>query len=110
VLRVSTVVGGTYWRDERQLRMSVDIIDARQNRQIWSESFRSLLSELLGLVDRIVPKVAEALRVRLETKPEREPLGTKKPPFVLGYHALYRQKKRPKAPLTARNAPRRLTL
>lgn len=76
-LRVGTVVGGSFWRSEQQLRVSVDVIDSRQNRQVWAETFQELLSELVNLLDRMVPKVAEALRLRLEMKPAGEMLGTK---------------------------------
>lgn len=76
-LRVGTVVGGSFWRSDQQLRVSVDVIDSRQNRQVWAESFQALLSELVSLLDRMVPKVAEALRLRLAMKPAGELLGTK---------------------------------
>jgi len=76
-LRVGTVVAGSFWRSEQQLRVSVDVIDSRQNRQVWAESFQVLLTELVSLLDRMVPKVAEALRLRLETKAGGDMLGTR---------------------------------
>jgi adenylate cyclase len=76
-LRVGTVVGGSYWRAGQQLRVSVDIIDSKQNRQVWSESFQAVLSDLLSLVDLMVPKVVGALRVRLGVNPIGSPIGTK---------------------------------
>ncbi len=76
-LRVGTIVGGSFWRSDEQLRVSVDIVDSRQNRQLWGESFNSLLSDLVGLLDRMLPEIAKALRLQLEMKPGGEMLGTK---------------------------------
>ncbi len=63
-LQVGTVVEGDFWRNGEQLRVHVNIIDSNQKRQIWSEPFQTALADLLALVDQMVPRVAQALRLR----------------------------------------------
>ena len=61
-LKVGTVVEGRIWHSGDDLRVNVDIIDARENRQLWSDSFDSPISDKLNLVNRMVPPVLGAMK------------------------------------------------
>ena len=76
-LQVGTVVEGDFWRNGEQLRVHVNIIDSNQKRQIWSEPFQTALADLLALVDQMVPRVAQALRLRFGTDLSSLQTGTK---------------------------------
>jgi TolB-like protein len=47
-LQVGTVVEGDFWLNCEQLRVHVNIIDSKQNRQVWSEQFQTALADLLA--------------------------------------------------------------
>jgi TolB-like protein len=62
VLHVGTVVEGSFSHASNQLKLDVNIVDTNKDRYLWSEGFQSLLAEFRDLIERMVPKIAEALR------------------------------------------------
>lgn len=66
-LQVGTLVMGSFWNVGKQIRLSVNLVDADQNRQVWADTFNGSLDGLLGLFDTMVPKVIDAISQRLGT-------------------------------------------
>jgi tetratricopeptide (TPR) repeat protein len=61
-LHVGTVVEGSFSHASDQLKLDVNIVDTNKDRYLWSEGFQSLFAEFRDLIERMVPKIAEALR------------------------------------------------
>jgi adenylate cyclase len=59
--QVGTVVEGSFWRSGDQLRIKVDIVDARRDRELWSEPFESALANVMNMVDRMAGRVVGAV-------------------------------------------------
>lgn len=76
-LAVRYVLDGSVRRQLEKLRISVDLIDAGQNRMIWAEKFDGTVAELFEFQDRIAasvvatiePRVYEVEAERVRTKP-----------------------------------------
>lgn len=66
-LGVDTVVDGTMQRSGSLLRVSIRLLDADTGYQTWSERFDGELQDVFELQDRIAARVAETLRLQLET-------------------------------------------
>ncbi len=60
-LQVGTVVEGSFWRSGDQLRIKVNIIDTRKDRELWSQPFESAFANVLSLVDQMARQVVGAL-------------------------------------------------
>lgn len=76
-LGVGTLVEGSYSHSGQDLSVHVSIIDSNRNNYLWSEPFEALLGDIRSLVDRMVPKVTEALRIRFEAKADGDLVGTR---------------------------------
>jgi TolB-like protein/Flp pilus assembly protein TadD len=61
-LHVGTLIEGTFSHDRDQLKLDVNIVDTNKDRYLWSEAFQSLFAEFRNLIERMVPKIAAALR------------------------------------------------
>jgi adenylate cyclase len=76
-LGVRYVLDGSVRRQVERLRISVDLIDAGQNRTIWAEKYDGMVAELFEFQDRIAtsvvatiePRVYEAEAERVRSKP-----------------------------------------
>lgn len=76
-LGVRFVLDGSVRRQTDRLRISVDLIDAGQNRTLWAEKYDGAISELFEFQDRIAesivatiePHVYEAEAARVRSKP-----------------------------------------
>jgi DNA-binding winged helix-turn-helix (wHTH) protein/TolB-like protein/Tfp pilus assembly protein PilF len=73
-LGVDAVLDGNVQRIGDRIRLTVQLVDARNGSTIWSESFDEQLSDLLAVQDVISERVARALALRL-TPAERERLN-----------------------------------
>src|SRR6266851_2765640 len=60
-LQVNTIVTGSFMRDGDNLRVNVEIIDTRQNRQLWSQLFPGSVADVLHLLDQVAHKVSGVL-------------------------------------------------
>ncbi len=84
-LHVGTVIEGSFSHENDQLKLDVNIVDTNKDQYLWSEAFRSLLAEFRDLIERMVPKIAETLRL---TAPKLT-IGTQNSKaYVLFIHAL----------------------
>lgn len=66
-LSVDVVVDGTVQRVGKQVRISARMLEVETAVQLWSERFEGQLEDVFELQDRMGKRIAEALRVELET-------------------------------------------
>ncbi|MEM9462719.1 MAG: protein kinase [Myxococcota bacterium] len=66
-LGVDSVVDGTMQKGGSHLRVAIRLLDARTGYQTWSERFDGELEDVFQLQDRIATRVAETLRLRLQS-------------------------------------------
>lgn len=67
-LGVSHVLEGSVRRDGDRVRIRAELIDADENRSLWSETFERELTSVFEIQDEIAARVAEALRTRIFRK------------------------------------------
>jgi TolB-like protein len=95
-LGVTHVVDGSVLRAEGKVRITVQLIDAAVDRQLWSESYERELSEILVLQREVAAVVVDGIRVKLTGTPEAQLSGTTtvSPPayeaYLRGHEALGR--------------------
>lgn len=75
-LQVGMLVNGSFWSAGPQLRLSFDISDASQNRQLTSETLEGTVADLLGLLNDMIQKVQRSLQVRMQATMNGADLGT----------------------------------
>ena len=76
-LGVDAVLEGSYQREAGRLRVTVQLVSARDGAQIWSSTFNEEFKDILAVQDSISQDVAKSLVVNL-TEAERRIL-TKHP-------------------------------
>ena len=64
-LHVNMLVEGTVRRDQERLKVSTQLIDARDNRVVWSASYDRNRRDVLDVQEQIARAIATALSVRL---------------------------------------------
>jgi TolB-like protein/Tfp pilus assembly protein PilF len=64
-LDVDKVIEGTVIREEDEVRVSIQLIDAEREEHIWSESYIRSFDSLVALQGEIATAVASAVQVRL---------------------------------------------
>lgn len=65
-LGVSAVLTGRLVQRGDELTVSVELIDARDNSQIWGEKYKRRMSDLLSVQEEIARDITERLRRRLQ--------------------------------------------
>lgn len=65
-LRVARVIEGQVLRNEDQVSISVQLRDARIDRQLWSATFEDELANIMFLQNRMSQEIANQIRVSLE--------------------------------------------
>jgi TolB-like protein/Flp pilus assembly protein TadD len=86
-LSVGTVLEGSVRKAGNKVRISVQLIDARNDGHIWAQNYDRELDDIFAIQSEIAEKVAEALRVRLLTG-DREKIQ-KEPTKDMEAHTLY---------------------
>lgn len=71
-LGVTTVLEGTVQREENNVRIVVQLIDAETGFQVWSKSYNHDLSDVLKTQDDIANSVALAMKVTLASDTGRD--------------------------------------
>ncbi|HEX6307486.1 MAG TPA: protein kinase [Longimicrobiales bacterium] len=71
-LRAGTVLEGSVRRDGNRVRITVQLIDARTEEQLWSDDYDAELADVIGVQTSIATKVAEALDVQLRQDERRQ--------------------------------------
>lgn len=91
-LGVAHLLEGSVRRSGNRLRISAEVIRARDGERLWSQSFDRELTDVLAVQDEIAKDVVEALRAKL--MPGRPPAGKEYRPasrdayesYLLGRH------------------------
>lgn len=79
-LRVSVVVEGAIVRSGDRLRLSAQLIDARRDLHLWSESYERPLGDILELQGELARAVAHEVELRLSGGGQRRPSEPSAPP------------------------------
>ncbi len=64
-LNVDVVVEGSVQRSGDRVRIDAQLIDARNDRNLWTESYQSDLNDVLALQDNVARAIAGEVRVQL---------------------------------------------
>ncbi|MGQ0815515.1 MAG: hypothetical protein ACT4O1_13840, partial [Gemmatimonadota bacterium] len=64
-LRVAHILEGSVQRAGERVRITAQLLDARTDRHLWSESFDRELKDIFAVEDEISRAIADALRIRL---------------------------------------------
>jgi len=103
-LNVDAIVEGSVQRSGGQVRINAQLIDARKDRNLWTESYQSDLNDVLTLQGNVARAIAGEVRVQL-TSEERAGLSstrTVKPEAYEAYlRGLYSLNKRTPSDLQA---------
>ncbi len=92
-LGVDKIMEGTVTRDEDNVRINIQLIDAEREEHIWSESYIRSFDSLVSLQSEIATSVASAVQVRLTPEEMRhlESRGEVNPETYDAYlRAMYR--------------------
>jgi serine/threonine protein kinase/tetratricopeptide (TPR) repeat protein len=90
-LAVAHVVEGTVQRDGNRVRITTELIDARTDETLWSESFQRDLTDIFAIQSEIAQTVASMLSARLS--PEEQKNISERPTTNLEAYDLYLQAK-----------------
>jgi serine/threonine-protein kinase len=92
-LNVASVLEGSVRKAGNRVRVIVQLIDATDARQLWSERFDREMTDVFAIQDEISQKVVETLRVRLaqQSSGVTETIGSlvKRPTHNLDAYNLY---------------------
>jgi TolB-like protein/Flp pilus assembly protein TadD len=73
-LSVDSVVEGTILRDGNQVRITVDLIDARTDHPIWTHSYRRETGDVLTLQSELADALVDAVSVNVMPKQPSHPV------------------------------------
>jgi serine/threonine protein kinase/tetratricopeptide (TPR) repeat protein len=90
-LGVANVVEGTVQRDGNRVRITTELIDARTDETLWSESYQRDLTDIFAIQSEIAEAVASKLSTRLS--PEEQKNIAERPTTNLEAYDLYLQAK-----------------
>ena len=90
-LGVAHVVEGTVQRDGNRVRITTELIDARTDQALWSESYQRDLTDIFAIQSEIAQTVASKLSARLS--PEEQKNIGQRPTTNLEAYDLYLQAK-----------------
>jgi TolB-like protein/DNA-binding winged helix-turn-helix (wHTH) protein/Tfp pilus assembly protein PilF len=74
-LQVDGIVEGTLTRDDKHVRIRVQLVDARRDEHLWAEAYERSLKNLLQLEAEIAEDVASEIKLKL-TAQQRARLST----------------------------------
>jgi len=69
-LNVDAVVEGTVLRSGDQVRITAQLIQARDDRHLWSHSYEGELRDVLALQNRVASAIAQQIQINLKPKEE----------------------------------------
>jgi TolB-like protein/Flp pilus assembly protein TadD len=90
-LGVAHLVEGTVRRDANRVRITTELIDARTDQTLWSESYQRDLTDIFAIQNEIAEAVASKLNARL--LPEEQNTIEQRPTTNLEAYDLYLQAK-----------------
>jgi serine/threonine protein kinase/tetratricopeptide (TPR) repeat protein len=90
-LGVAHLVEGTVQRDGNRVRITTELIDARTDQTLWSESYQRDLTDVFAIQSEIAQTVASMLSARLSPEEQKSIAG--RPTTSLEAYDLYLQAK-----------------
>lgn len=66
-LGVNALVVGDVLREGDEVRITVHLVRANTNRQIWADTYEGPMTNVLGLQDRVAESIAKAIDLRLSS-------------------------------------------
>ena len=72
-LDVDAIVEGTVVRSGDRLRIATQLLDARQDRHLWAQSFESDLKDVPALQDKIASEIAKQVQFTLTSREKMRP-------------------------------------
>ena len=73
-LGVEAVLEGSVWRSGDRIRVTVNLVGAKDGFNLWAQRFDGNLGDLFAMQDQVCAAVAEALHMRLASQiPKRHP-------------------------------------
>ena len=64
-LGVRYIVGGSVRRFQDSVRITVQLVDAGTNRQIWGNTYKGKLDDIFDIQEQVAQQIVEALKLRL---------------------------------------------
>jgi tetratricopeptide (TPR) repeat protein len=86
-LRVDALVEGSVARSGNHVRITAQLIEAKNDRHLWAQSFEGELKDLVTLQDDAARKIAEQIRLHLPPREEGQPSEAR--PLNLEAYDLY---------------------
>ena len=78
-LNVDAVIEGSVFRDTNRIRITAQLIDARTDRHLWSESFSGDVGNALDLQSTVARSIAEQVENKLAAGGKNAPLASTAP-------------------------------
>lgn len=75
-LNVSAILEGTLRRDGNRIRISAQLINARDGYELWSDTYEGEMQGVFALQDEITRKIVDALKIKMAVAPSRPPQST----------------------------------
>ena len=88
-LQVRTVLEGSVRWGDRKLRIAVQLINASDGYQLWSERYDREMADVFAIQDEIAHAIVDTLQVRLRGGPD-EPLASRGTDDLEAYHLYLR--------------------
>jgi TolB-like protein len=76
-LGVARLLEGSVRKQDNRVRIAVELVDAKDARQMWSESYDRELRDIFAVQSEIASSVASKLRVKLATERAEPPTSTR---------------------------------
>ncbi|MGC9952391.1 MAG: winged helix-turn-helix domain-containing protein [Bryobacteraceae bacterium] len=86
-LNVDAVVEGSVMRSGNSVRVTAQLLDARQDRHLWAASYEREMTDVIGLEGQVAKAIADQVRVKL-TPEEDARLAKRRPANPEAYDAL----------------------
>ncbi len=71
-LAVETILEGSVRKVNDQVRVSVQLVDARSEEQLWSQDYDAEVADVLAVQSQIAQRVAQALDVQMKAGDQRQ--------------------------------------
>jgi len=88
-LNVDGVVEGSVLRSGDRVRVTAQLLDARQDRHLWAASYERQMTDIIGLQGQVAKAIADQVKVKL-TPEEDAHLAKRRPANPEAYDALLR--------------------
>ncbi len=88
-LGVANIVEGSVQRDGQRVRVIAQLIDARRDSHLWTETYDRSLSDTFDLEDEVAEEIARQLEAKIS--PQERALMKEKPTSDLTAYSLYNQ-------------------